>query len=60
MTILALGLSRFSDLIAVCFGRWKRHLRGATLDNLSDRNLKDIGVEPYQRDFDTVKPFWMP
>jgi hypothetical protein len=30
------------------------------LDNLSDRGLKDIGIEPYRRDFDTVKPFWMP
>jgi len=60
MTIFALGLSRLTDLIAVCFGRWKRQIRGATLDNLSDRGLKDIGIEPYRRDFDTVKPFWMP
>ncbi len=60
MTIFALGLSRFSVLIAACFGRWRRQLRGATLENLSDRSLEDIGIEPYRHDFDTVKPFWMP
>ena len=60
MAIFTFGLSRFSDLIVVCFDRWKRQLRGATLENLSDRSLKDIGIERYQRDFDTVKPFWMP
>jgi uncharacterized protein YjiS (DUF1127 family) len=60
MTILAFGLSRFGDFIAVCLGRWKRHVRGVTLENLSDRSLKDIGIEPGRRDFDTVKPFWMP
>ena len=60
MTIFAFGLSRFSDLIAVCLRRWKRHLRDATLENLSDRSLKDIGIEPCRHDFDTVKPFWMP
>ena len=47
MTIFALRLSRFSDFIAVCLGRWKRHVRGAALENLSDRSLKDIGIEPY-------------
>jgi uncharacterized protein YjiS (DUF1127 family) len=60
MTIFALGLSRFSDFIGFCFDRWKHHLRGATLENLSDRSLKDIGIEPCHRDFDIVKPFWMP
>jgi hypothetical protein len=60
MTILPLDLSRFSDFIAICFGRWKHHLPGATLENLSDRGLKDIGIEPCRREFDTVKPFWMP
>jgi len=49
------------------FGLFGGHLRAlkhgfadARLDNLSDESLKDIGVEPYRRDFDTVKPFWMP
>jgi uncharacterized protein YjiS (DUF1127 family) len=60
MTIFALDLSRFSDLVAVCFGRWKHRLPGARLEHLSDRSLKDIGIEPCRRDFDTVKPFWMP
>ena len=58
MTIFPLDLSRFSDFIALCFLRWKRHFPG--LENLSDRSLKDIGIEPYRLDFDTVKPFWMP
>ncbi|HEV3159951.1 MAG: hypothetical protein WBG18_23120 [Xanthobacteraceae bacterium] len=60
MTIFPLGLSRFSDLITVCFVRWKHHFAGAKLENLSDRALQDIGLEPCRRDFDTVKPFWMP
>jgi hypothetical protein len=60
MTIFPLDLSRFSDLITVCFVRWKHHFSGAKLENLSDRALQDIGLEPCRRDFDTVKPFWMP
>jgi uncharacterized protein YjiS (DUF1127 family) len=60
MTIFPLDLSRFSDFVAVCFVRWKREFRGVTLENLSDRSLKDIGIEPHHREFDTVKPFWMP
>ena len=60
MTIFALSLSRFSNFIADCLGRWRRHARDVPLDNLSDRGLKDIGIEPCHRDFDTVKPFWMP
>ncbi len=60
MTILPLDLSRFSGLLAVCFIRWKHHFADARLENLSDESLKDIGIEPYHRDFDTVKPFWMP
>ena len=60
MTILPLHLSRFSDLLAVCFVRWKQHFANARLENLSDESVKDIGIEPYRRDFDVVKPFWMP
>ena len=60
MTIFPLALSRFSDLLTVWVVSWKQHFADAKLDNLSDRSLKDIGVEPYRRDFDTVKPFWMP
>ena len=40
--------------------RWKQHFADARLENLSDESLKDIGIEPYRRDFDVVKPFWMP
>jgi hypothetical protein len=46
MTILPLHLSRFSDLLAVCFVRWKQHFADARLENLSDESLKDIGIEP--------------
>ena len=60
MTILPLALSRFSELLTLCVVRWTKYFADAKLDNLSDRSLKDIGVEPYRRDFDTVKPFWMP
>ena len=60
MTILPLDLSRFSDFLAVIFVRWKHGFADARLDNLSDESLKDIGIELCRRDFDTVKPFWMP
>ena len=60
MTILPLDLSRFSDFLAVCVVRWKHNFADARLENLSDQSLKDIGIEPYGHDFDTVKPFWMP
>jgi len=60
MSILPLDLSRFSDLLAVCFVRWKHHFVDARLENLSDESLKDIGIELYRRDFDVVKPLWMP
>ena len=40
--------------------RWKRHYESAELENLSDRSLEDIGLEPPRRDCDAVKPFWMP
>jgi len=30
------------------------------LENLSDRSLEDIGLDPSRPDLDTVKPFWMP
>jgi uncharacterized protein YjiS (DUF1127 family) len=60
MTIHPLDLSRFSDFLAVCLIRWKHHFADARLENLSDESLKDIGIELCRRDFDTVKPFWMP
>ena len=60
MTIIPLAFSRFSALLTICVGRWTQHVDDAKLEDLSDRGLKDIGIEPYRRDFDTVKPFWMP
>ena len=58
MTIFPLGMSRFPEFIALYFLRW--NFLGAKLENLSDQSLQDIGLEPYRRDFDAVKPFWMP
>jgi uncharacterized protein YjiS (DUF1127 family) len=60
MTIFLLGISRFSKLITFSFLRLRRHYADAKLESLSDRNLQDIGLEPCRRDFDAVKPFWMP
>lgn len=60
MTIFPLAFSRFADFIAVCLGRRKHSFPGVMLENLSDQSLKDIGIEPWRRDLDTVKPFWMP
>jgi uncharacterized protein YjiS (DUF1127 family) len=60
MTILPLDLSRFSDFWAIYLVRWTYHSADARLENLSNESLKDIGIEPYRHDFDTVKPFWMP
>ena len=61
MTIFPLDLSRFLHFIKTCFARGNRqHFPGAKLEKLSDRGLQDIGLQPYQHDFDTVKPFWMP
>jgi hypothetical protein len=60
MTILPLDLARFSDFLTVCVVRWKHHFADARLENLSDESLKDVGIEPCRREFDLVKPFWMP
>jgi uncharacterized protein YjiS (DUF1127 family) len=56
MNIFQLGLTRIAGLVADYFLRWKT----AELENLSDRSLKDIGLEPPRPDFDAVRPFWMP
>jgi uncharacterized protein YjiS (DUF1127 family) len=60
MTIFPLAISRFSQLIAHWLRRLKRHQAEARLEGLSDRSLLDIGLEPSRRDYDAVKPFWMP
>ena len=56
----ALDISRFSELIALYFFRRKHYYAGTNLENLSDKGLEDIGLEPSRRDFDAVKPFCMP
>ena len=38
----------------------QRYYDSAELENLSDRSFEDIGLEPPRRDFEAVKPFWMP
>ena len=60
MTILSLDFVRFPELIFVSFRRWARRRANAEVEKLSDRTLEDIGLEPPRRDFDAVKPFWMP
>ena len=43
----------------VYFLYWGRSTH-VELEDGNDEELKDIGLEPPKRDFDTVKPFWMP
>ena len=59
MTIIPLDVTRFPELSEVHFLRWleTKHVQ---LEELSDEEIKDIGLEPPRRDFDIVKPFWMP
>jgi hypothetical protein len=60
MTIFPLDLSRVLNFIRGCFTRGHHPVASAKLESLSDRGLQDIGLEPCHRDYDTVKPFWMP
>jgi uncharacterized protein YjiS (DUF1127 family) len=59
MTVFPLGITRSLEWIEVHLLLWRRpaHLE---LEDESDEELKDIGIEPPRRDFDAVKPFWMP
>ena len=60
MTIFPLEITRFPKWATVDLLREKRYYDSAELENLSDRSVEDIGLEPPRRDFDAVKPFWMP
>jgi uncharacterized protein YjiS (DUF1127 family) len=60
MTIFPINVARFPDVISFNFFRWKRRYVSAELEKLSDRSLEDVGLKPPRRDFDGVKPFWMP
>ena len=63
MSNFPLEITRFPEWITVYLLDGKRHYDSAELQNLSDRSLEDIGLEPCKppkQDFDAVKPFWMP
>jgi len=58
MTIFPIGIARSLEWFEFHFLRWRpAHVE---LDDESDEELRDIGIEPPKRDFDAVKPFWMP
>jgi hypothetical protein len=59
MTVFPPGTTRYLEWIEVHFLLWRRpaHLE---LEDESDEELMDIGIEPPRRDFDAVKPFRMP
>ena len=57
MTISPFDLTRFPEFLINLLRR-KSHIQSA--QNLSDRSLEDVGLEPHRRDFDAVKPFWQP
>ena len=50
-----LMLMRFQEWFEVHLIRW----RPANLE-LTDEQLKDIGLEPLKRNFNAMRPFWMP
>lgn len=62
MTIFPLASARLAQIAVSLLGwSWRSATRArAVLDGLSDKGLKDIGLEPSRRDFDSVKPFWLP
>ena len=57
MTVFPLGITRSLEWFEVHFLRWRRpaHLE---LEDDTDEQLKDIGLEPLKRNFTAVKPFW--
>jgi uncharacterized protein YjiS (DUF1127 family) len=49
-------LTRFQEWFEVDLIRWRpAHLE---LEDDTDEQLKDIGLEPLKRNFTAVKPFW--
>ena len=49
---------QLQEWFEVHFLRWRpTHVE---LEDESDEELKDIGLEPLKRNFNVVKPFWMP
>jgi uncharacterized protein YjiS (DUF1127 family) len=59
MTILPFGVTRSLEWFEVHFLR-SLHPTHLELQDESDEELKDIGIEAPKRDFDAVKPFWTP
>ena len=60
MTVFPFDITRSLEWIEVHFLLWRRPAH-PELEDESDEELKDIGIEPPRRDdFDAVKPFWMP
>ena len=59
MTVFPFGIARSLEWFEVHFSRWRRPAY-LELEDESDEELKDIGIDPPRRDFDAVKPFWMP
>ena len=55
MTVFPLGIARSLEWFEVNFFRWRRPAY-LELEDESDEELKDIGIEPPKRDFDAVKP----
>jgi uncharacterized protein YjiS (DUF1127 family) len=51
--------TRFPELFEVYFFHRRRSAQ-VELEELSDEELEDVGVELHKRNVDTVKPFWMP
>jgi uncharacterized protein YjiS (DUF1127 family) len=45
MTIFPLDMTRFPELFSLLY--WERHYESAELENVSDRSLEDIGLEPW-------------
>jgi uncharacterized protein YjiS (DUF1127 family) len=49
----------FLKLIALCIQRWRHNRRTRQhLVELSDYQLKDIGISPSERQHEVDKPFW--
>jgi len=57
MTKFPLGaLKRFQEWFEVHLIRWRpAHLE---LEDDTDEQLKDVGLEPLKRNFTALKPFW--
>ena len=57
MNIFPARIMRLWSEVYFLFWRRSTHIE---LEDESDEELKDIGLEPLKRNFNAVKPFWMP